>query len=112
MAERRPDPELLERVKAIAPGFYTEMDDGDWYIVTPDHGNRIGEDFRHRDDARRLLAHIAGDLLPKGWTMYVSPSGQHADLDCGQGYAATVWVAVARAYFPNWTPAPSAGQST
>lgn len=46
--------DLAARVKQAAPGFYTERDGGDWYIVTPGHGDRIGEDFRNRDDARRF----------------------------------------------------------
>jgi hypothetical protein len=47
--------ELLERVQTLAPGFYTERDGGDWYIVTPDHCERIGEDFVSRDEARQAL---------------------------------------------------------
>lgn len=94
------DPKLLARIRETAPGFYTERDGGDWYIVTPEHDDRIGEDFAKRDDARKCLAWLAGDPMPRGWKL----SGHtelSAFLDCGQGYAATIWTrAIARAW-PN-----------
>lgn len=83
------DPELLARVKEIAPGFYTERDGGDWYVLTPNHA-RVAEGFARRDDARRCLAWLAGDAMPAKWKI-LKYDDLSADLDCGQGYAATIW---------------------
>lgn len=91
--------ELKSRVETIAPGFYTERDGGDWYCVTPTHDERVGEDFNSRDDARRLILWLAGDSLPEGWKIIKRP-GIACDLDCGQGYAATIWTRPACRLFP------------
>ena len=93
------DPELLERVKEIAPGFYTERDGGDWYVVTPDHCDRVAEGFGQRDDARRCLAWLAGDAMPNGWKVE-RVTELFADLDCGQGYLATIWTRTVRREWP------------
>lgn len=90
---------LVERVKQIAPGFYTERDGGYWYIVTPDHGDRIGEDFRNRDDARRFLLWCAGESLPEGWSIG-EVKRIAADVECGQGFPATAWVRAIAKHFP------------
>lgn len=95
---RTPDPKLLARVQQLAPGFYTERDSGDWYCVTP-HGGRVGEDFENRDDARRFLCWLAGDPLPKGWTI-IRANDLFAELDCRREQLATVWVRPAEQLFP------------
>lgn len=95
------NPELLARVQEIAPGFYTERDGGDWYVLTPGH-DRVAEGFAKRDDARRCLAWLAGDEKPKGWKL-VRVNALSADLDCKQGYAATLWVRSIRRAWPNDT---------
>uniref|UniRef100_UPI0013D56A69 hypothetical protein n=1 Tax=Klebsiella pneumoniae TaxID=573 RepID=UPI0013D56A69 len=61
------DPVVLERLKAKAPGYYTERDDDDWYIVVPDHSDRLGEGFVRRSDAHRFLFWLTGDPLPDHW---------------------------------------------
>ena len=94
------NPELLARVKEIAPGCYTERDGGLWYALGSDH-DRVGEDFERRDDARRLILWLAGDDLPEGWR--VTPRGNGGlsyDVDCGQGFRAVLWIRSARRAFP------------
>ena len=91
---------LQERVKHVAPGYYTERDGGDWYCVTPDHCSSVAEGFARRDDAPRCLCWLAGDPQPQGWRI-VAANGLSADLDCGQGsMPATVWLKPARDVFP------------
>jgi hypothetical protein len=83
---------LIERVKALGGGCYTEQDGGNWYIVTKDHDDRIGEEFERRDDARRFICVLAGDPMPKGWSLERHGSGQQSfDLNVGKDYVATVW---------------------
>jgi hypothetical protein len=91
--------DLVRRVEQAAPGFYTERDGGYWYIVTPDHGDRIGEDFRDRDDARRFLLWCAGAALPDGWSIG-AVSRIAADVECGQGFPATAWARTIAKHFP------------
>lgn len=91
--------DLVAEIKAKAPGFYTERDGGDWYCVTPDHSDRVGEDFANRDDARRLILWLAGDDMPKGWTI-TGRNDLFCSLDCGQGYDATIWTREACRLFP------------
>jgi hypothetical protein len=96
----RDTPELLARVKEIGPGCYTERDGGNWYSLAPDH-DRLGEDFERRDDARRLIIWLAGDDLPQGWTLKPCGSGHLSyDIDCGQGFRATLWIRAVRRAFP------------
>lgn len=93
---------LLERVQAIAPGFYTECDGGDWYVCPPmksDIWGRIAEGFDSRDDAHKCLAWLAGDPMPKGWKI-VKCNDLACDLECGQGYEATIWTREACKAFP------------
>lgn len=90
---------LTSRIKELAPGFYTERDGGNWYIVTPDHSERIGEDFHNRDDARRFLLWCAGEPMPVGWSI----SGAKriaADIECDQGFPATAWLRPISRHFP------------
>jgi hypothetical protein len=93
---------LLERVQTLAPGFYTERDGGDWYIVTPDHCERIGEDFVSRDEARQALLSLAGEAFPAHW--YTTPGGTGriaADLYGPKGTRATLWRRPIAKHFPN-----------
>lgn len=96
---RRPDPDLKTKMETCAPGFYTERDGGDWYIVVPTHDGRIGEGFRNRDDARRLVVWFAGGEQPPGWTL--SPGSRLAcDLLVNGQAMALVWKRETRKYFP------------
>ena len=96
----RTGPGLVARIKEIAPGCYTERDGGNWYALTPDH-DRLGEDFERRDDGRRLILWLAGDDLPKGWAFKPCGDGRLSyDVDCGQGFRATLWIRAARRAFP------------
>lgn len=92
---------MLLELKRLAPGFYTERDGGDWYIVVPTHDDRIAEDFADRDDARRFLLWVAGGPRPEGWTI-TNVRPRAADLDCLQGYRATVWMRALREFFPEF----------
>lgn len=96
----RENVELLERVKTLAPGFYTERDGGDWYCVTPTHDERVGEDFVSRDEARQLLCSLAGDPFPSHW--YVTPGGSRIALDLygPKGTRATLWLRPIAKLFP------------
>lgn len=96
--ERGPN-DLIAAIKEKAPGFYTERDGGDWYCVTPDHSDRVGEDFASRDDARRFILWLAGEDMPEDWTI-TERRELACDLDCGQGYPATIWARSARRWFP------------
>jgi hypothetical protein len=93
---------LSARMQHLAPGVYTERDGGRWYIVTPDHGDRLGEEFKDRDDARRFVCWLAGDPLPQGWTFTRNGDGRICyDLQIPGQYApATVWARPCRAMFP------------
>ena len=102
IAAKLPQGFLTERMKRMAPGYYTERDGGRWYIVTPDHGDRVGEEFKDRDDARRFVCWLAGDPLPEGWTLRACGDGRIAyDLTIpGQYSPATVWARTCRNLFP------------
>lgn len=96
-----PETTLLERVKAIAPGFYTERDAGPWYVIAPG-GQRIAEDFHNRDDARRLICFLAGDPLPAGWDLVKSGTGDlAADIVIPNRPRATLWLKATRTLFPD-----------
>lgn len=90
---------LSDRVREIAPGFYIERDSGDWYCVAANFGGRVGEDFAKPTDALRFLLWLAGDPLPKGWTI-TNRNRLSADIDCGQGYRSCLWVRPVNALFP------------
>lgn len=94
--------ELIEGVKAKAPGHYTERDGGYWYCVTPDHGGRTGEDFKNRSDARRFLCWLGGDPLPEGWTFERCGDGRITyTLRIPDQYVeATIWMREIRRLFP------------
>lgn len=67
----------------------------------PDHSDRLGEGFARRSDAHRFLLWLAGDPLPEHWKIHVHGDGRLAyDVDCGQGYAATLWIRAVRKFFP------------
>ena len=94
--------ELLARVKEMAPGFYTERDGSAWYIVAPNHNERIGEDFADRDDARRLLAWVAGGPKPEGWEVLpcrANAIGVYIKLPNTEAHA-TCWLRGTRKHFP------------
>ncbi len=92
---------LSARMRHEAPGFYTEQDDSPWYVVTPDHCDRIGEDFRNRDDARRLVCWLAGDPLPEGWRLECHGSGDLSyDVIIPGQPRACIWARTARKLFP------------
>jgi hypothetical protein len=97
-----PDAALLERMKTVAPGHYTERDGGLWYIVVPSHDERLGEDFADRDHARQFVCWLAGDQLPHGWKISPSGTGRIAyDLKIPDQYGpATIWARPCRRYFP------------
>jgi hypothetical protein len=90
---------ILEDFKRLAPGYYTERDGGDWYLVTPE-GDRIAEGFAKRDDARRLVCWLAGEDLPKGW---VIDGGNDLSFNVAipKQTAATIWTRECRQHFPN-----------
>lgn len=92
--------ELLARVKTLAPGYYTERDGGDWYIVTPTHNERIGEDFVSRDEARQLLCGLAGDPFPPHWYVVAGGSSHAVDLYGPKGTRATIWLRATARFFP------------
>ena len=90
----------LDLMKQLAPGYYTERDGGLWYIVTPDHGHRIGEDFVSRDDARRLMIWVAGGPKPEGWTVSGDLDGTSCTLKMPDQYSeATLWLRTIRDRF-------------
>lgn len=92
---------LKARMQHLAPGFYTESDDSPWYIVTPSHCDRIGEDFQSRDDARRLVCWLAGDPLPAGWKIEKHGDGRLSyDVEIPDRPRATIWVRPTRKLFP------------
>jgi hypothetical protein len=92
---------LLQTMKRVAPGFYTESDDGPWYVVTPDH-DRIAEDFVNRNDAMRSLCWLAGEDLPSGWAVTPHGSGEQSfDIEIPRRPSATIWVKEARRCFPD-----------
>lgn len=89
---------LIETMKRIAPGFYTERDGGAWYVVTPDYG-RLAEDFERQNDARKLICWLAGEAMPKGWR--VEPHGdQSFDIEIPGCAPATIWTREAAKHFP------------
>lgn len=92
---------LVETMKRIAPGFYTERDGGRWYVLTPEH-DRIAEEFSNRENARRLVCWFAGEPMPDGWK--VSPHGDGRisyDLEIpGQYSPATIWTRETVKAFP------------
>jgi hypothetical protein len=98
------DINLLARTLQLARGFYTERDGGPWYIVTPNHGDRIGEGFANRDDARRLLCWLAGDPMPEGWSIDIRPNSNGHDVHIPGRDRATIWKRSVAKYFPNWQP--------
>ncbi len=108
VATERGEPSpLLDLMKQLAPGFYTERDGGRWYIVTPDHDDRIGEEFRDRDDARRLMVWVAGGPMPEGWTITGTAGRNHCDLNMpGQYSPATLWTRAIREHFPKFAALP------
>lgn len=99
MADTRTSEELVAAIRWLAPNFYTERDGGDWYSVTSYH-DRLAEGFAKRDDARRLILWLAGEAMPDGWRI-ISVNHLACDLDCGQGYRATIWRRSAVKAFPN-----------
>lgn len=94
---------LQARMAVVAPGYYTEQDGGRWYVVTPDHSDRVGEEFADRDNARRFMCWLAGDPMPEGWTLRRCGDGRLAyDLNIpGQSGPATVWARTCRKLFAN-----------
>lgn len=82
--------DLLAAVRERAPGFITERDGGDWYLVAPDF-SRLAEGFISRDDARRALLWLAGGELPRGWELHPG-NALFAELDCRQGVPAILWI--------------------
>ncbi|RUW81539.1 MAG: hypothetical protein E5V52_02060 [Mesorhizobium sp.] len=99
MADVRTSDELIQAIKSLAPGYYTERDGGDWYSVTAYH-DRVAEDFARRDDARRCILWLAGEPMPDGWR--ITRGGDlSCDLDCGQGYRATIWTRSVAKAFPD-----------
>ena len=86
-------------VVATKPAHYIERDGGDWYIVTETHDSRLGEGFRRRDAAVACLAWLNGAPLSDGWSIS-ERKDRHCDLDCAQGYPATLWTRVVCAWFP------------
>lgn len=94
------DDELVAQIKERAPGFYTENDGGDWYVVTPDHSDRIAEGFARRNDARRCLLWLAGGDKPSDMR---PGDGNDLAVDLhitGQGRA-TIWRRALRQHFPS-----------
>lgn len=87
-------------VDGAAPRHYIERDGGDWYVVTPTHDSRLAEGFHKRDDALHFLAWIVGVPFPDGWAIS-ERKDRHCDLDCGQGYPATIWTGVVSAWCPS-----------
>lgn len=90
---------ILEEFKRMAPGFYTERDDGPWYVVTPD-GDRIAEGFENQTDARRLVIWLAGGELPRGWKVDMESNDLAGDVRIPQRATATIWVRECRQHFP------------
>ena len=91
--------ELIAKIKEIAPGYYVENDGGDYYCVVPTHDDRIGEDFKNKKDALKFILWMAGEEKPEGWE--IGRIGTiAADLDCGQGYGATIWTRTVIEKFP------------
>lgn len=84
---------------AARPRHYVERDGGDWYIVDETHGSRLGEGFRRREDAVACLAWLGGAPMPDRWSIS-ERRDRHCDLDCSQGYPATLWTRVVSAWFP------------
>ena len=92
---------LIKRVKEIAPGYVMERDGGDWYLCSPSPDQqRLAEGFSHRATALKCLLWLAGDPLPEGWSI-TDHSRLALDIDCEQGYPATIWVREAALEFPN-----------
>lgn len=92
---------LVETMKRVAPGYYTERDGADWYIVVPEHDDRIAEDFVKRESAQRFMIWLAGnDPLPKDWTI-TGIGGIAADLNIPDQYGrATIWTRTIKRRFP------------
>jgi len=91
---------VLEEFKRLAPGFYTERDGDQWYVVTPTT-DRIAEGFDNRNDARKLVCWLAGSALPEDWRILAA-----ADLDLsitveipGRS-SAIIWTKECYRYFP------------
>lgn len=95
--------ELAQRIRDKAPGFYTENDDSPWYIVTPDHCDRIAADFPTREDAQRFLLWIAGDYQqPNKWMITPNGDGSRSfDIEWGD-YRAVLWARPCDQHFPGW----------
>lgn len=89
---------ILDDLRNVAPGFYTERDGGDWYCLTPDH-ERIAEGFAKRDDARRAILYLAGADMPAGWKI-TEKTRLSCGLNCGQGCDATIWTRNVLSVFP------------
>ena len=96
------DKALLLRMTTAAPGYYTEADGGDWYIVTPDHTDRIGEDFPIRSDARRFMIWLAvpNEDMPNGWRV-TSQTHLAFSLTHTTGTRATLWSRPIERLFPD-----------
>ncbi len=93
---------LATRMAHLAPGFYTERDGGNWYVLTPDgepHHERLAEDFADRDDARRLVCFLAGDPAPEGWAMK-RRTKSYAELTRAGETVALVWLDGIERRFP------------
>ncbi|RNJ49383.1 hypothetical protein [Methylocystis hirsuta] len=96
------DESLLDRVKNAAPGFYTERDGGFWYIVTPDHADRIGEYFVSRDTARLFLLVAAGaEPMPDHWRV-IDASRLSAMVEVGNSVIPTLWRRPLEQHFPTF----------
>ena len=93
--------DTVERMKQLAPGYYTERDGGLWYVLTPDH-DRIAEDFRDRDHARQFVCWLACDPLPEGWIVEPHAGGRISyDLTLPNQYSpATIWTRPVCERFP------------
>lgn len=79
---------------------YAERDGGDWYVVTGDHSDRLGEGFASRAQAEALIAWLQGGRLPKSWSLRPSGSGELSwEVDCA-GRRATMWARAVRREFP------------
>ncbi|MER9375972.1 hypothetical protein [Mesorhizobium sp. M0491] len=86
-------------VDAPKARHYIERDGGDWYIVTETHDSRLAEGFRRRPDAVACLAWLNGARLPENWSIS-DRKDRHCDIDCAQGYPATLWTRDVCAWFP------------
>lgn len=104
---------LIETMKRVSPGFYTERDGGAWYVVTPD-GSRLAEDFENRNDARKLICWLGGEDMPKRWRIEPHGDGDLSfDIEIPGRSRATIWVRETRKLFPiRWAEVEAAARPT